>query len=331
LPFADNHSRTINYLRISVTDRCNLRCRYCMPEDGVPWRPHGDILRYEEIEQVVRAAAELGIHKVRLTGGEPLVRPGLPDLVRMLVPIPGIDDLSMTTNGTLLARFADDLADAGLDRVNVSLDTLRPDRFRHITRCGDLDDVLRGIAAAREAGLTPIKINVVVVRGWNDDEIVDLARKTVDPGWNVRFIELMPIGSGGVVNDTWKKQVVIADEIRETIEATLGKLRPAKMRAGGGPARYYRLPGANGTIGFITPISQHFCQHCNRIRLTADGKLRPCLLSDVEIDLRVPLRSGADRETIQQLLRKAIEQKPLHHHLAERQHPKKRAMSEIGG
>jgi len=326
---SDAYNRPISYLRISVTDRCNLRCVYCMPPEGVDWRPHEGVLRYEEIETIVQAAAELGISKVRLTGGEPLVRLGIADLVRMLARIPGIDDLAMTTNGILLARYAEELAEAGLQRVNVSLDTLRPERFQRITRCGRLEDVLAGIEAARLAGLEPVKINTVVIRGMNDDEVLDLARKTREAGWNLRFIELMPVGNG--VTGNWRERVVTAAEIQERIKAALGELEPAKMPTGGGPARYYQLPGARGTLGFITPISEHFCYQCNRLRLTADGQLRPCLLSDREIDLRKPLRQGTGVAEIKRLIMKAIESKPMQHHLDEWERPGNRVMSEIGG
>ncbi|MGD2178832.1 MAG: GTP 3',8-cyclase MoaA [Anaerolineae bacterium] len=328
----DAYNRPISYLRISVTDRCNLRCVYCMPEEGVPWRPHGDVLRYEEIVIIVRAAAELGISKVRLTGGEPLVRLGIIDLVRQIARIPGIDDLAMTTNGVLLTHHARELANAGLHRVNISLDTLDAERFRRITRCGDLADVLAGIDAARQAGLRPIKINSVVIRGLNDNEVVDLAAKTLQADWwNIRFIELMPVGNGGLMTEAWEERVVTAQEVRERIEAALGELEPAKMRAGNGPARYYRLPGARGTIGFITPISEHFCYTCNRLRLTADGQLRSCLLSEQEIDLRTPLREGADADEFRALIVKGINRKPMRHHLEEHVHPEGRAMSQIGG
>jgi len=311
-----------------VTDRCNLRCVYCMPPQGVLWRPHEEILRYEEIETVVRAAAELGISKVRLTGGEPLVRKGLVDLVSMISRIPGIDDLAMTTNGILLARYAEELKAAGLQRVNVSLDTLRPERFRRITRLGELSDTLEGIAAAKKAGLVPVKVNTVVIRGLNDDEVVDFARLTFAPDWHVRFIEVMPLGD----NVDWADNgYVPMGEVRARIEGELGKLVPAKLVTGGGPARYYRLPGAEGTVGFITPISEHFCYQCNRLRLTADGKLRPCLLSDYEIDLRTPLRQGASAEEIKALIIEGIRNKPERHHLAEKIIPQGRAMSEIGG
>jgi cyclic pyranopterin phosphate synthase len=327
----DAYNRPISYLRISVTDRCNLRCVYCMPPQGVIKRAHDEILRYEEIETVVRTAAELGITKVRLTGGEPLVRPGIVDLVRMLASVEGIDDLAMTTNAILLNDYAKDLAQAGLQRVNVSLDTLRPERFERITRCGRLEKMLAGMEAAHQAGLTPIKINTVVMRGMNDDEVVDFAHQTVELGWHVRFIELMPIGNSGTVKDNWRERVVTAREIQEQIEATLGALEPAKVLPGGGPARTYRLSGAKGTLGFITPISDHFCHQCNRLRLTADGDLRPCLLSEYEIDLRTPLRNGADEEQIKRLILQSIASKPPRHHLDESQAPKGRMMSQIGG
>jgi cyclic pyranopterin phosphate synthase len=299
-----------------------------MPPEGVPYRSHEEILRYEEIELIVRAAASLGISKVRLTGGEPLVRLGFVELVRMLARTPGIDDLAMTTNGTLLARYAAELAEAGLKRVNVSLDTLQPERFRQITRRGDLATVFEGIAAAREAGLVPLKINTVVVRGLNDDEVVDFARLALEGDWHVRFIELMPLGT----NIAWAGDgYVSVGEVRRQIEDTLGELVAAKVGVGNGPARYYRLPEAAGTIGFISPVSEHFCYQCNRLRLTADGRLRPCLLSDYEIDLRIPLRQGAGLTEIRELFIRSIRAKPERHHLDESVAPRERAMSEIGG
>ncbi len=328
MPYSDNFSRPISYLRVSVTDRCDLRCVYCMPAEGINWRPHEEVLCYEEIERVVRAAASLGISKVRLTGGEPLVRRGLVDLVSMISRIPGIDDLAMTTNGTLLARYAEELKAAGLKRVNVSLDTLRPARFRRITRLGQLSDTLKGIAAAKESALAPVKVNTVVIRGLNDDEVVDFARLTRAPDWHVRFIEVMPVGD----NSGWAGNgYVPMGEVRERIEKELGELIPAKLAAGGGPARYYRLAGARGSIGFIAPISEHFCYQCNRLRLTADGTLRPCLLSDYEIDLRMPLRRGATIEDIKRLIVEAVRAKPERHHLSEQVIPQGRTMSEIGG
>jgi GTP 3',8-cyclase len=327
----DSYSRPISYLRISVTDRCNLRCVYCMPAEGVPPRSHDAILRYEEIETVVRAAALLGINKVRLTGGEPLVRLGIVDLVRMLARIPGIDDLSMTTNGLLLERYASPLAEAGLQRVNVSLDTLRPERFTAIARRGQLADVLAGIQAARRAGLEPVKINTVVIRGLNDDEVVDLARRAMEEGWNLRFIEWMPLGNVAGTEVDWRERMVPAAEIRAGIEAALGPLEPAAVDVAAGPARYYRWPGRAGTIGLITPVSEHFCGECNRLRLTADGQLRPCLLSDWELDLRTPLRQGAGVEQIRDLLLQGVAEKPMQHHLDECLGVETRAMSQIGG
>ena len=327
----DAYSRPISYLRISVTDRCNLRCVYCMPPEGVAWMPHEAILTYEEIVEVVRAAAELGISKVRLTGGEPLVRLDIEELVRGISQVPGIDDLAVTTNGILLPRHAAQLAEAGLHRVNISLDSLRPERYESITRGGHLEDVLEGMEAARRAGLDPIKINTVVIRGVNDDEVVDLARKTMEEGWHLRFIELMPVGGGDLIGDRWLDRVVTAEEIREEVESAVGRLEPAKISVGNGPARYYRLPGAQGTLGFITPISEHFCYRCNRMRLTADGQLRPCLLSDDEIDLRTPLRAGAGVEELKGLLLQGVERKPRSHHLAESLSPRRRTMSQLGG
>jgi len=328
LPHRDDFGRAINYLRVSVTDRCNLRCVYCMPAEGIEKRPHRDILSYEDLTLIVRAAAELGISKVRLTGGEPLVRMDLPDLVRMSASIPGIDDLSLTTNGTLLARHAAALAGAGLHRVNISLDTLRADRFRQITRRGSLEDVWAGLDAAHAAGLTPIKLNMVVVRGLNDDEIADFARRTLTHGWHVRYIELMPIGA----NVDWAGDGVVSiPEVRARIEAEVGPLEGVHGPRGNGPARYYRLPDADGTIGFIGAISEHFCTTCNRLRLTADGRLRPCLMSTEEIDLSAPLRAGASLEEVKALLGHAILHKPSGHRLGEAVSPRDRTMAQIGG
>ena len=328
MPYQDGLGRAINYLRVSVTDRCNLRCVYCMPEEGIEKRRHDEMLSYEEFEVVVRAAVGLGISKVRLTGGEPLARLGLPDFVARIAGMPGIDDLSMTTNGTLLARHAADLAAAGLHRVNISLDTLRADRFAMITRRGRLEDVMEGMAAARRAGLEPIKLNVVVIGGINDDELGDFARRTVSDGWHVRFIELMPIGA----NADWaRERIVPLPEVRARIESEWGPLQAVHGPRGNGPARYYQAPGAQGSLGFIGALSDHFCPTCNRLRLTADGRLRPCLMDEREIDLLEPLRSGADIDTIKDLLIQAIHSKPQHHHLEEALSPHDRDMSQIGG
>ena len=327
----DTYNRKINYLRISVTDRCNLRCLYCMPEQGIIPQKHSDILRYEEITTVARAASNLGISKVRLTGGEPLTRLGVVDLVKELADIPGIDDLTMTTNGILLAQYAEQLASAGLNRVNISLDTLRPERFSTITRRGRLEDVLLGIDAAYQYNLTPVKINVVVLRGINDDEVVTLAQKTIMDGWNLRFIEWMPVGETAEGECDWESQFVSEAEIRERITAVLGPLQPDDTLPNSGPSRSYRFKGAQGTLGFISAVSQHFCAGCNRLRLTADGHLRPCLLADDEIDLRTPLRNGATIKEIEEILLEAIYAKPRGHNLDQAIRVKNRNMSQIGG
>ena len=322
---SDSFQRPINYLRISVTDRCNLRCIYCMPLLGVYLMPHEDILTYEEIYTVAKAAAELGINKVRITGGEPLVRSGLPKLIQMLSSIDAIDDISLTTNGTLLGRYAAELKLAGLRRVNVSLDTLKQDKFEFITRRNRLGDVLEGIEVASSVGLNPVKLNMVVMSGINDDELLDFAIKTINEEWHVRFIELMPF-AGGIT----APQFVPVSDMRKRLEL-LGELEPCLPSIGNGPAKYFRFPHAKGTIGFITPVSEHFCFHCNRLRLTSDGKLCPCLLSDYEIDLRQPLRSGISSAELKQLIEEAVANKPLRHHLAEGYMPKHRPMTQVGG
>ena len=318
----DSFHRRINYLRISVTDRCNLRCIYCMPPQGVPLIPRSELLSYEEILTVVQASAELGINKIRLTGGEPLVRTELPKLIRMLSQIEGIEEISLTTNGTLLKKYAIELKEAGLRRVNVSLDTFRADRFRCITRRGELKDALEGIEAAKDAGLQPVKINTVVMRGINGDEALDFASMTYKEGWSVRFIELMPF-----VNVA---EFVPSAEVLQCIEL-LGKLEPCSAIAGNGPAKYYRLPGAKGTIGFISPVTEPFCSNCNRLRLTSYGKLCPCLLADSGIDLKGLLRSDASIQEIKRLILRVIVSKPEQHRLAKGILPMKRNMSQIGG
>ena len=323
---SDSFDRPINYLRISVTDRCNLRCTYCMPLEGIETLSHDDILRYEEIHTVAKAAAELGINKVRLTGGEPLARAGLGSLVRLLNDIEGIDDLSLTTNGMFLAQRAHELKEAGLNRVNVSLDSLQTGKFKEITRVGELEEVLKGIEEAKSVGLNPVKINMVVMRGINDDEIVDFARKTIHEDWHVRFIEFMPVGNG---QQYGRERYISINEITERIEP-IGSLEPHKLD-GNGPAKYFRLPHARGTIGFISPVSEHFCFQCNRLRLTADGKLRPCLLSDDEIDLRNPLRNGASVDDLKKLVKKAVDSKPECHNLKIGTTAKNRSMCQIGG
>ncbi|GAW92026.1 GTP 3',8-cyclase MoaA [Calderihabitans maritimus] len=325
----DRFQREINYLRISITDRCNLRCVYCMPPEGVKLVEHEDILRLEEIETIVRAAAAVGIRKLRLTGGEPLIRKGIVRLVRKLSAVPGIDDLALTTNGILLARYLKSLEEAGLNRVNISLDTLRPERFKEITRGGNLTDVWQGIKAALASSLHPVKLNTVIIRGSNDDEILDFARLTMEFPLHVRFIELMPIGT---CNAWAEEKRVPYYEIKEQIEKELGSLVAYEEVPGGGPAKYYRLPGALGTIGFITAMSNHFCNHCNRIRLTAQGQIRPCLHSEWEIDLKGPLRQGAREEELQALISQAIQGKPRRHSMdSEGWQDQRRSMFQIGG
>lgn len=324
----DTFKRDINYLRISVTDRCNLRCVYCMPPEGVKHVPHSEILTIEEIEALVRAAAGVGIRKVRLTGGEPLVRKGLTTLVESLAAVDNIDDIAITTNGVLLEQLGPQLKEAGLKRVNISLDTLNPKRFREITRLGRLEDVKRGIETALRLDLHPVKINTVVVRGINDDEILDLARLALDYPLHIRYIELMPIGE----SDSWaENRFVGAGEISARIEGGLGKLQPVNKPVGNGPAKYYRLPGASGTVGFITAISNHFCSTCNRLRLTATGSLRPCLYSDRELDVKSPLRSGASSLELSKLFAQAARMKPDRHNMAGGWKDKMKLMSQIGG
>ena len=322
----DPFGRSIRYLRVSVTDRCNLRCVYCLPARGVRWLPSGAVLRFEEIREVVRMGAQLGISHVRLTGGEPLVREGIVELVQMLGPIPGLGDLSLTTNGVLLARYAGALARAGLARVNISLDTLRAERFRAITRFGTIGDVKAGIGAALEAGLSPVKLNVVVMRGVNDDEIVELGRLALERPLHLRFIELMPIGEYFA-----RDRLVPAEEILARLSA-LGRLRPAESPAGCGPARTYTWAGAEGTVGTIGAVTQAFCAQCNRLRLTATGQLRPCLDQESAVDLTPALRPVADHERLAQLLRAAVATKPERHAMAQRAEGSPRlCMAGVGG
>ncbi|MBI5696220.1 MAG: GTP 3',8-cyclase MoaA [Nitrospirae bacterium] len=324
----DRANRKIEYLRISITDRCNLRCVYCMPEDGVVFTDHEEILSYEEVLRVVNVATRMGISKVRLTGGEPLVRKGVAGLIREIALIPGIDDLSLTTNGMLLGRMAGELWDAGLRRINISLDSLNPDTFRELTRGAELSTVLDGIAIAESMGFGPIKINVVAIRGLNDSEIEDFARLTLDKPYHVRFIEFMPIGARALWDDT---KVVPTQEVKDRV-AALGALTAVKAKELAGPATLFRLPGAQGIVGFISPVSDHFCGVCNRLRLTADGKLRPCLFSESEIDLKTPMRAGCDDTELDRLFSVALSVKPEGHGMADGVKKKyQRTMSKIGG
>ncbi len=322
----DQYGRDIRDLRISLTDRCNLRCVYCMPEHMV-FKPRDELLTDDEIMLIVRVAADLGVKKVRLTGGEPTVRPNLVDLVRRIAAIAEIQDLAMTTNGILLSKLAGPLAQAGLGRINVSLDSLNAEKFRRITRWGNLDDLLAGLEAAREAGLAPIKLNAVVVRGFNEEDVVDLARLTLEHAWDVRFIEMMPFGS---VAGFQTSAYVSSAETMGRIEAALGPLAPLDT-TGYDPARTYRLTGAPGTLGFISAVSQPFCAQCGRLRLTAEGRLRLCLLRDDEVDLRTPLRAGATYEEIRTVFHAAAYRRPWGHELAQNLIPRERVMSQIGG
>jgi len=325
----DRFGRQITYMRISITDRCNLRCVYCMPADGIPWRSHEAIMSYEEIALVVRAAASEGVRSFRITGGEPLIRKGVIDLVRMLAKIPGVEDLSLTTNAMLLENMALPLAEAGLKRVNISLDTLRGDRFQRITRGGNLNQLWRGVEAAEKADLAPLKFNTVVMRGVNDDEIESIARLTYIHAWNMRFIEVMPVKNQAPWGENFplpSETLIKAEEIRSRL--ALLEPEPVEVHVGRGPAREYRLKGALGTIGVISPVSEHFCATCNRLRLTADGNLRVCLLSDLEIPLLEALRAG---EPILPYLQRAAGIKPKGHELFNDQIPEERSMSEVGG
>lgn len=324
----DTFQRNINYLRISVTDRCNLRCVYCMPEDGVQLAAHEEVLSLEEIVKIVQSAVMVGIRKIRLTGGEPLVRKGIIDLIKTIDEIPEIDDIALTTNGILLPDMALSLKKAGLKRVNISLDTLSPDKFAKVTRGGQLSKVWLGIERAREAGFDPVKINTVMIRGFNDDELWDFVELSQKLPLHIRFIELMPIGT----SELWAGDSYIStNELIETISRKY-ELVPVKEVAGSGPARYYRVPGASGTIGFISPISNHFCSKCNRLRLTSEGQLRPCLQSPHEIDLRTPLRNGASQLELANVIRMAVNSKPEKHDMAVTGwEGNRRVMNQIGG
>lgn len=323
----DRFGRNINYLRISLTDKCNLRCVYCMPED-MTFRPRQELLQDDEIFRLVRIFTELGFHKFRLTGGEPTVRANFVEIVRRIAETPGVRTVAMTTNGLLLDKMAQPLAEAGLQRVNVSIDTINPEKFKKITRWGDVEDVWRGIHAAEEAGLG-IKLNAVVVRDYNDKEdVVDLARLTLYQPWQVRFIEMMPFGD---VSDFQQAGVVPEEELRATITESLAPLTLVNDGKLDGEARLYKLPEAQGTLGFISSVTQPFCAACTRARLTADGRMRLCLLREKEVDLMTPLRAGAGDDELKAIIEEGIWWKPWGHGLAHDEVPKDRVMSEIGG
>ncbi len=337
----DSFGRRIDYLRISLTDRCNLRCVYCMPSEGVAWKAHGEILTLEEIERFAAVAVEEGISKIRLTGGEPLVRKGVVGHVRRLRSLTGLEAIALTTNGSLLARYAEPLVEAGLTRVNISLDSLDPGTFERVTRGGKLADALAGLDAAFVAGMGPVKVNAVVVRSL-EQNLLGFARLTLDRPVHVRFIEYMPVGGasegGGCdpAGEGWTRaDHVPAGEILDRLKAEgiavgFGELEGVlrdDAPGGWGPARYYRFPGAAGTVGVITPLSHHFCGECNRLRLTADGRLRTCLFSDQEIDVRTVLRGGTD-DDVRDIIRTALATKPESH---SSRIGTARGMSQIGG
>jgi GTP 3',8-cyclase len=321
----DQFGRSIEYLRISVTDRCNFRCVYCMPLEGLKWLPKADILSYEEITEIVRQLAPLGLRRLRITGGEPTIRPNLERLIASLRSVPSVEDIALSTNGVRLPDLATSLRAAGLDRVNISADSLRPERIASIARRNLGFDPVSAAAAAQVAGLDPIKMNVVVMRGINDDEVEDFARLTLEHPWHIRFIELMPVGE---LRELTADHIVPSDELLarlERVASLAGDTGPAR---GNGPAAYYRFAGAPGTVGVITPMTHTYCGSCNRVRLTADGRLRTCLFGDHEVDLRTPLRDGA---ALEPYFRKALAEKPKEHELLQLKIGGLRALSQVGG
>lgn len=324
----DNNHRVINYLRLSVTDRCNLRCIYCMPEKGIRFMPHSEILTYEEMLHIVRLSIQKGIRKVRLTGGEPLVRKGFISFLERLCKIEGLEEITLTTNGVLLKSLAADIKDCGISRINVSLDSLRPERFFRITGRDCFKQVWEGIEEAEHMGFNPIKINVVAIKDVNDDEILDFAALTLEKPYHIRFIELMPIGDKNISMDD---KFISTKEIFKKIE-TISMLQPIANNLLDGPAERYALEGAKGEIGFIGALSNHFCDKCNRLRLTPEGHLRGCLFSDQEIDLKTPLRQEKKDACLLKLIELAIKNKPKEHGLLE-YGPRKcvRQMNSIGG
>ncbi|NWG18998.1 MAG: GTP 3',8-cyclase MoaA [Chloroflexi bacterium] len=326
-PALDSYGRRINYLRISLTDRCNMRCVYCMPEIGMQFMPRPELLTTEELLLIVRAAARAGFQKIRLTGGEPTLRPDIVAIVQAIKQTPGITHIAMTTNALRLERLAQPLKTAGLDRVNISIDTLNPEKFRRMTRGGAFERVWAGIEAADCAGLRPIKLNSVIVRGMNDDEAPQLAALTLRYPWEMRFIEVMPLAG---VADIAHDGVVTSAELIARLEAVYGPLEDLGL-APADSARRYRIPGAPGTLGFISSVSEPFCATCNRMRLTSDGRLHLCLLRDNEVDLRTAIRAGATIDEVEQIIRHAVMIKPWGHGLPDGVLPTLRGMSELGG
>lgn len=326
-PAHDSYGRRIDYLRVSLTDRCNMRCVYCMPAIGMQFAPRPELLSDDELLLVIRAAAAAGFRKLRLTGGEPTLRHNLVELVRAMKAIPGIEQIAMTTNALRLRKLAGPLKEAGLDRVNISIDSLDPQKFRQMTRGGSLDEVWAGVTAADEAELHPIKINAVIVRGMNDDEVLTLAELSMRYRWELRFIEVMPLtGVAGLADEG----VISTAELIARIEARFGALESYEQNPAD-PARRFRIPGAPGKLGFISAVTDPFCETCNRMRLTADGRLHLCLLRDNEVDLRAAIRNGASQAEIEQIIRHAVYIKPWGHGLPEGVRPSLRHMSELGG
>src|SRR5262245_1646608 len=327
----DRFGREIDYLRLSVTDHCNLRCVYCMPLRGLSFVPSDELLSAAEIELVVHAAVSVGFRKVRLTGGEPTLRPDIVDIVRRIAAVPGVEDVAMTTNAILLPRLATPLKQAGLRRLNIHLDTINPERLKHLMRFGTLHEIEAGIAAAESAGLVPIKINCVVTRDYNDEDVVGLARRALERGWHVRFIELMPLGAGEMAHVALS-QFVPSAETRARIERELGALVALPRRNLSDESRNFRFEkGGEGVVGFISPVSEPYCGTCNRMRLTADGKFHLCLLNDDEMDVKRTIRSGGGEAAVAAILAKAVLAKPTGHRLDEGVSTEERAMFQIGG
>lgn len=326
----DRFGREINYLRISVIDHCNLRCVYCMPLRGLSFVPSPELLTAEEIETVARAAVQVGFRKLRLTGGEPTLRPDIVDIVARVAATPGVEDVAMTTNAILLPRLAAPLAAAGLRRINVHVDTFHPERLKKIMRFGTIEEIEAGIAAAEEAGLRPIKINCVVTRDYNDTDVALMARRALERDWHVRFIELMPLG-GGETARLALSQFVPTRETRQRIEAALGPLLPLPNAHASDESRNFHFAAGKGVVGFISPISEPYCGSCNRMRLTADGKFHLCLLSDDELDVKKALRSGGGVPAVAAILARAVGLKPTGHRLDEGVSTEERQMFQIGG
>lgn len=323
----DQYQRIIDYIRVSVTDRCNFRCQYCMPEEGVESICHTEIMTYEEILRVLRLAAGLGIKKVKITGGEPLVRKGVCELIREIRRIRGIESVTITTNGALLGQYLPELLEAGVSGINISLDTLNRERFRYITRRDDYDKVRMSIEQAAAAGVS-VKINCIPMRGFNEDELADIAGLAKDKPLAVRFIEMMPIGMG--VESTG----IYQDEIQRILETQYGRMCPVEEVLGNGPAKYYQLPGFQGRLGFISAVSHEFCEECNRVRLTADGILKPCLNYESHMNLKYEMRRGIEEKELEKMLKEAIYTKPRCHAFGDqtkKETQEKRKMAGIGG